>query len=244
MIAAARFLGAYLVTSDRSSLQNLLSTSAGEPLPVRLRGLAGNAVWVRPGSSDRMVVIDTFLRRIHLPPRGAEVRTILDLGANTGLTARDFAHRYPRAQILCVEMDSANAELARRNLAVVNERAHVVEAAAWTCSGTVSYSLSPGAEWAAHIEASGERHAVAMSLDEITEGLPHIDFVKMDVEGAEAKLLSKPGEWIRKVRDIKVEVHEPYSIAQCLTDLDAAGFDARVFSSRYRLVVGRNRRRA
>ena len=242
MIRAARVLAAWWVTSDRASLHNLLSSSGNEPVPVRIRALAGDEVWIRPGSSDRMVVMDTFLRRLHLPPRGADVRTIIDLGGNTGLTARHLAHRYPEAEILCVEMDAGNAGLARRNLAPVGDRARVLEAAAWKASGFVSYSLSPGAEWAASIESRGDRHAVAMSLDEITRGFTRVDFLKMDVEGSEADLLGAPGPWIQKVRDIKVEVHEPYSIGRCIADLESAGFEARPFSSRYRLVVGRRRK--
>jgi FkbM family methyltransferase len=244
MSVAARALASWWVGSDRASRRNLLARSGKDPLPVRVRALGGDVVWIRPGSSDRMVVMDTFLRRLHLPPDGADVRTILDLGGNTGLTARHFAHRYPRAAILCVEMDPENAELARRNLASVRERARVIEAAAWSCSGSVSYSLAPGAEWAARIQWGGDRRALAMSLDEITRGLERIDYVKMDVEGSEAELLGAPGEWTRKVRDIKVEVHEPYSIDRCVADLRRAGFDARPFSNRYRLVVGRNRRNA
>jgi FkbM family methyltransferase len=243
-MSVARALAAWWVTADETSRRNLLSPAPSEPLPVRIRALAGEEIWIRPGTSDRMVVMDTFLKRLHLPPRGADVRTILDLGANTGLTARDLAYRYPRADLLCVEMDPENAELARRNLAPIEDRARVIEAAAWTCTGTVRYSLSAGAEWAARVESDGERRALAMSLEDITRGIARIDYVKMDVEGTEAELLGAPGEWIQKVRDIKVEVHEPYSIDRCIADLRRAGFDARPFSYRYRLVVGRNRRKA
>jgi FkbM family methyltransferase len=242
-MGAARGLAAWWVTSDGTSRRNLLSGEGAEALPVRIRALGGGEVWVRPGSSDRMVVMDTFLRRLHLPPPDAAVETILDLGANTGLTARHLAHRYPRARILCVEMDAENAELARRNLAPLGARAAVLEAAASIRSGTVRYSLAVGAEWAARVEADGDRHAPAMSLDEITRDFAWIDYVKMDVEGSESELLGAPGAWAEKVRDIKVEVHEPYSIARCVADLEAAGFEARPFSTRYRLVCGRKRRR-
>ena len=142
-----------------------------------------------------------------------------------------------------MEMDAANAELARRNLGPVSERARVVEAAAWTCSGTVTYSLSAGAEWAAHIESGGDRQAVAC--------VPRRDHARVRArrlrEDGRRRRGSGPARRARavdpKVRDIKVEVHEPYSIERYLADLESAGFDARVFSTRYRLVVGRNRRR-
>jgi hypothetical protein len=50
-----------------------------------------------------------------------------------------------------------------------------------------------------------------------------VDFVKMDVEGAEKELLKTAEDWAHKVRCIKVEIHPPYSVAECLADFSSLG---------------------
>lgn len=59
------------------------------------------------------------LTKYHLPPDKAisdDAALIVDMGANIGCTAADFAHRYQRARVLAVELDQSNADLCRRNL--------------------------------------------------------------------------------------------------------------------------------
>jgi hypothetical protein len=57
--------------------------------------------------------------------------------------------------------------------------------------------------------------------------LQSIDFLKMDIEGAEAQVLRVNTDWARRVRCIKVEVHGPYTVEDCVRDLQALGFTAR-----------------
>lgn len=60
----------------------------------------------------------------------------------------------------------------------------------------------------------------------------------MDIEGAEQGVLRTGTDWARHVRSIKVEVHEPYRVPECLRDLERLGFSARLDSA-YRIGYGK-----
>ena len=148
------------VLSDRESVARFLAL--GEPLhgeqndletvEVRVRALGGKPVLLRPGSSDRSVLGEAFRGFYHVPPAalvGPHARRIVDLGANIGLTMAHLAVLYPEAVVVGVEMDAANAALARANVAAWAERCRVVESAVWTTDGMVRYMLTPGEEWGA-----------------------------------------------------------------------------------------------
>ena len=54
-----------------------------------------------------------------------------------------------------------------------------------------------------------------------------VDYL-MDIEGVEARLLSgTAAEWISRVDAISLQVHDPYTTADCERDLAALGFVTR-----------------
>jgi hypothetical protein len=73
---------------------------------------------------------------------------------------------------------------------------------------------------------SGSTLVRTLSLDSIVErfALDQIDYLKMDVEGAEAEILRAGGDWPERVRVLKVEVHTPYTVDEALDDLSTLGF--------------------
>ena len=205
---------------------------------VRVRALGGAAVGLRRGTSDALVARDTFMGAAHLPPAELrEVSSVLDLGANIGLTVAHLAHLHPVARVLGVEMDPESARLASRNVARWADRAEVRHAAVWTREGQVGFRGRGGGEYARRVEAFALPDdlwlgsAPAFTLDQLVDAAAGadgwVDYVKMDVEGAEAALLAAPGAWARRVRAIKVEVHPPYTLRRCLDDLLALGFCVR-----------------
>ncbi len=102
-------------------------------MPVRLRALGGRPLLIRPGSGDPWIVRETMTYADCLPPGDLkDPRVIIDLGANIGATMALLATTYPRARIIGVEPDPANAELCRENLGPWGNRCELVEAAAWT----------------------------------------------------------------------------------------------------------------
>src|SRR3954463_5702055 len=70
-----------------------------------------------------------------------------------------------------------------------------------------------------------------------------IDYVKMDIEGAEARVLKENVEWAERARAIKVEVHEPYSVEGCTEDLRRLGFETHPLPTRRGGVTGLRRGR-
>ena len=211
---------------------------------LRLKPLGGLEVEVRPRTSDAQMLRETFRDNVHRPPAEANargVRQIVDLGANIGITVADNALRYPQARILGVELDPDNADLARRNTARWAERCTILQGAAWTEDGEIAYVREPGQEFGFHVARTGGRTTQALSMPTILAHVPdgaRIDFLKMDVEGVESRLLAPSvPHWMDRVDAIALQVHGEYTIEDCVRDLDALGFSARPDSRRIDFVT-------
>ncbi len=245
-----------LLTADLQSLRllrRLLASPpegpAGPPIHIRVRALHGQAVSVRPGTTDAQVLFDTFGEQYHVPPSLAEgpgPRRIWDLGANIGLKVAHFAAMFPAARILGVELDEGNASLARANVAPWHDRCEILAAAVWPEDGEVAYEAQPGVEWAFRVvegepgSAEYRRTAPALSLDTLLAqgGEDVIDYLKMDIEGAEETVLRSHTGWATRVRCIGVEIHEPYTVEACRADPEALGFRTQVNWHHGESVVG------
>jgi FkbM family methyltransferase len=179
-----------------------------------------------------MVLEDTFVQGYHLPNHQLEDDcVILDLGANVGYTMADFAYRYPFARIIGVELDSDNAQIARRNVQEFGGRCVVVEGAVWHEDGRIVYG--GGEEWAFHVvdeiatKTTNIKSAPAFTIQTILamNGVDKVRYMKMDIEGAEASVLAPNAPWLDRVEEIKVEVHPPATMESCKSVLEQAGFE-------------------
>jgi FkbM family methyltransferase len=218
-----------------------------DPVTMRVRPLGGAAVQLRPGTSDAQMLLETFRDRVHEPPREAVargIRHIVDLGANLGITVAHNARVFPDAQIVAVELDPGNAALCRRHIAPWGDRVTVLQGAVWTEDGEVPYVHELGNEYGFFVsEADNSTHtAPALSIETIFSHLPadaRVDWMKMDIEGVEAKLLSGPAAaWTERVDAIGLQVHDPYSLDDCAHDLEQLGFVPRVDERRGHFIVG------
>lgn len=190
-------------------------------------------VWVRAGSSDTEVFHQLMVNReldIDLQPAPAR---IIDGGANFGLASLLFAHRWPGARIVGIELERGNFELARKNCAGL-AAIEIRHAALWGESGVVAIN-NPEAE--AHsfrasvsTAADGVRaYRVGELLDEL--GWDRVDLVKLDIEGAERQVLGDSAAWLPRVRHLLVELHdrfEPGCTAALAAALGEGEWDVRV----------------
>jgi FkbM family methyltransferase len=240
--------GASLMADPRSLLAYLGLERRGASGParrVRVRPLGGATFELRPGTTDAVSLRDTFRDCVHPPPPEAArrgVRHIVDLGANIGATIAHNAMLHPEARILGVELDPDTAALARRNIAPWADRCEILQAAVWTEDGTVHYGGDRQDGYQVSETSTGDRSTRALSIESVFGHLPEgvrVDYLKMDIEGVEARLLSgSAADWTGRVDAISLQVHGAYTTSDCERDLTALGFITRVDQRRPDYVVG------
>lgn len=190
-------------------------------IPVYVSELGRN-VWVRPGTSDVAAAQGVFSEiRYHVPPPDMPVpRTVLDLGANIGLTAAHFQSMWPEALIWMVEPNPENMDLAKRN---APSCVPLLLAVAGTSGEKML--LEEGMSADAYTLSDEGRTVWAVTMNQLGPA----DFCKMDVEGAEWEILAgDPFD----VSNLLVEFHGeprdyPAILARGLKALDEAGYEAR-----------------
>lgn len=218
---------------DYARLVGLFDAASGPPRPpvsIRISPLGGHRLALRPGTSDVWVLSDALSAANHLPPTSMTPAVIWDLGCNIGVTLADFAWRFPGARIVGVEPDPASAALARENTRVWAERCRVIEAAVWTSDGRHAFDTTAGFEYGSKLVSGGGVTVSTSTLPTLLAEEERVDFLKMDIEGAEASVLAAGEEWAAKVSCMRVETHAPYSPRECANALGRLGFEV-VFDS-------------
>ena len=137
---------------------------------------------------------------------------ILDCGSNIGLASLAFKRQYPGARITAYEADPALRAMTKRN--VDRNRAadvDVVQAAVWTADGTVTFRAE-GSDSGMIDGLAGAVDAKAVTvpsirLRDVIEREP-IDFLKLDIEGAEGPVLADCESVLDRVRAIEIDLHE------------------------------------
>jgi FkbM family methyltransferase len=123
---------------------------------------------------------------------------VLDCGASDGDFTRE-ALRAGARLVVSIEISPAAVECLRRNLAepIAGHRAIVYPKGVWDSDGTLRLNVSDS-NFAANsvvLRPEGSHSDVEASLTTIDKivselGLPRVDFIKMDVEGAEVNALA------------------------------------------------------
>ena len=168
---------------------------------------------------------------------------IIDGGVNIGLSIAYFKTLFPEARIAGFEPHPEAFEVARRNFERNGFRdVRLHHAALAHHPGSVPLSFIPGEIMASTI---GNRLAVRGETPQIVE-VPamqlsgflteEVDFLKLDIEGAENEVLREAGEKLRHVRNMFVEFHltrgdTSNSLPATLQILEQRGFDYLITST-------------
>ncbi len=118
---------------------------------------------------------------------------VLDVGGHAGLFTRHALNHGARL-VVVFEPDPLTAQCFRMNLEKELSDGSVVliEAAAWEKPGTLHFASSPdGNSGASRVSEKGGVEVDAVTIDDTVRklGLERVDFIKMDIEGAERHAL-------------------------------------------------------
>jgi FkbM family methyltransferase len=187
-------------------------------------------VWLRARTSDRqafdeIIVGDELGFDVDQAPE-----TIMDLGANIGLSSVYLANRFPAARILAVEVDPGNVDVLRRNTRPY-PAITVVPKAVWHRDCYVRVENPTDEPWAFRVVESrpdepGAIEAVSVPTLLNEHAWPRVDFIKMDIEGAERDLFAlNRCDWMSRVSIMAVELHDRFregcssALASAIADL-------------------------
>lgn len=212
----------YIINDDRLEiLKNLIKDERASNVCLDMKFL-GSHLSMRIDDSDirvfKQIFVDNEYDSLNLPETA---NTIVDLGANIGLSALFFLKKYPNAHIIAVEPDTVNFEFMKRNLEDYSNHVALLQAAIWPSDGVVSFvehdeSNEGLGAWGYRTETlteGAEASVSAISIPTLMNqfSMDFIDILKVDIEGAEYELFEKGYEsWLDKVGLIIIETHDRF----------------------------------
>jgi len=188
-----------------------------------------NPLYFRCGSSDlanfdQVFGQEEFSLALTKPPK-----RILDLGAYVGYATVYLAHRFPEAEIVCVEPAAPNFKMLNLNTSPYPQIRRL-NGAVWSKPANLAVCGHELGDWGVHFAAApGEAGTPAWSVDEILRlsGWDRADLIKCDIEGSEREVFAdREARWHQDAQCVTVETHDEW-IPGCLATVEACFDPAR-----------------
>lgn len=176
---------------------------------------------------------EIFIRRNYEFEALRDDPLIVDCGANIGLSVVYFKQLYPGARIVALEPDPVIFRVLRSNIEAFGYADVTLhEEAAWTCETELDFRCEGGAGGGLRGTAEAGRR-VTVKTRRLRDLLDrHVDFLKIDVEGAETPIVVDCSGRLDRVDHLFVEYHslveEPQTLHVILEVLHAAGYRYRI----------------
>ena len=144
-----------------------------------------------------------------------EKPVIIDCGANIGLSTIYFKQRHPGARVRSFEPDPDFAGILKKNVESWGlENVTVMESAVWSSEGTLRFQQDQGL--GGHLADGGIEVRTERLKDYLSEP---VDFLKIDIEGAELEVLRDCKDALGNVRRLFVESHTYAGQEQTLDEI-------------------------
>jgi FkbM family methyltransferase len=168
---------------------------------------------IRMRESDVFVLEEILLeRQYELQTRLRSAPTIIDAGANIGISALWFLAQYPGATLHALEPEPENVRLLRANLGALSQVSVEAAAVGATTSTVMLRRASHGAlhSLKSDAPAEGSISVRCVTLNDYLESkrIDRVDLLKLDVEGSEYDALLGLGDRLGLVHTIVGELHE------------------------------------
>lgn len=191
--------------------------------------LLGGELELVDGRSFLTSYAEIFQRRIYDFRTSNPHPLILDCGANIGLAAIFFKTLFPDSQVIAFEPDLRIFEILQRNLqrfGLTSIQLH--RKAVWTREGETDF-FPQGGEAGRIAKLGDEKDSIRVPTVRLKDWLDRpVDFLKMDIEGAESDVLADCRNELKNVEHLFVEYHshlrERQRLHELLQVLQEAGF--------------------
>jgi FkbM family methyltransferase len=168
-------------------------------------------VSMRPGTADASTLEKIFVWNDYELDYPEDVKTVVDAGANIGLSAVFFALRFPQATVVAIEPESENFRLLQLNTRHYPQ-VLPLRAALWSEDTELGLSNPDDRVDSYQYRPDATQQTVsAFALPSILARFrfSNADVLKIDIEGGETNVFAvKPG-WVDRVRMFIIELHSP-----------------------------------
>jgi FkbM family methyltransferase len=188
----------------KAELKSLTVTAEDSSVGIELIGSSTRPFWIKKSGEDMdgrllLAYILAEQKWITNSDHGHGVRSgdvVVDVGAHIG-TFDDDALRLGASKVILVEPDPVNVECIRRNFKneIADGRVVVVAEGAWSKNDTLEFSIGVANSGTGSVvlpETGAKTIRVPVRpLDDILRSIrvSKVDFIKMDIEGAERQAL-------------------------------------------------------
>jgi len=154
---------------------------------------------------------------------------IVDCGANIGLSIIYFKRLYPDAKIIAFEPDKNIFNVLRDNITIFGfSDVTLLDKGVWNKEGVLQF-YAEGADGGRIATNDDTSNLIKIKTTRLREYLQHpVDFLKIDIEGAETEVLGDCCDLLDHVKNIFVEYHsfnkKQQTLDRILKILTDAGF--------------------
>jgi len=198
--------------SFREAISIYLKIKKGNYDSFRLKKLQ-HPFSMRKNPYDYATFEEVLLREDYNIDFGFEPRTIIDGGANIGLTSIYFASKYPDAKIVSVEPDKENFLQLEKNTKPY-QGISVLNAGIWNRKANleiIDAGLGNNAFIVKEVKDESKNSIKALPISDIVDlqQWKNADVVKLDIEGSEKNVFETGYElWLPNVKVLIVELHD------------------------------------
>ncbi len=182
-------------------------------------------------SSFLFMFTEIFLKNVYQFKSDKKSPRIIDCGANIGLSLIYFQQLFPDAEFIAFEPDKTIFKYLQNNTSAFNfNKLNLINKGLWNKESTLAFH-SEGADGGAILEgiATNVESNITIETCRLSDYLDkQVDFLKMDIEGAEGIVLEDSKEQLKNVKNIFVEYHSfignPQNLGMVINILTDAGF--------------------
>jgi FkbM family methyltransferase len=134
---------------------------------------------------------------------------IIDCGSNIGLSVLYFKYLYPNAKIIAFEPDPEIFNILESNLRAFGYQGITLhQKAVWNCDNVMPFFSEGSVGGRLSNQIDDGQKLIKVSTVRLKDYLEdHIDFLKIDIEGAEIEVIEDCAELLRNVEHLFVEYH-------------------------------------
>lgn len=152
---------------------------------------------------------EIFVEEIYAFNSDSESPIILDCGSNIGLSVFYFKGIYPSSKIYAFEPDPGIFRVLEKNILDNGiSNVELINKAIWSSETTLQFS-SEGAD-GGRIDTGNDTNLVSVKsakLSRYLEQIDKVDFLKIDIEGAEVEVINECIDFLKNVSFIFIEFH-------------------------------------